>query len=126
MPGWNEIDAVELVAKDGTRQWAYLVSASSTYAEPASAVSNDGNVKDGDTATYCNAGEVANAVDEFTPYVDQAVKVRLDNSALVSGKLINTGKEFLVLQLESKHTTLMLNKSKVRSVEIISIGWPNR
>jgi hypothetical protein len=34
VPGWNEIDAVELVGKDGTRQWAKNASASSTYAEP--------------------------------------------------------------------------------------------
>ena len=33
MPGWNEIDAVELVGKDGSRQWATSSSASSTYAE---------------------------------------------------------------------------------------------
>lgn len=31
--GWNEIDAVELVAKDGTRQWASAASASSSYAD---------------------------------------------------------------------------------------------
>lgn len=31
--GWNEIDAVELVGKDGTRQWALRASASSTYAD---------------------------------------------------------------------------------------------
>jgi hypothetical protein len=35
-PGWNEIDAVELVGKDGTRQWAKSASASSTYAERGS------------------------------------------------------------------------------------------
>ena len=33
--GWNEIDAVELVGKDGTRQWARSATASSTYAEQA-------------------------------------------------------------------------------------------
>lgn len=33
--GWNEIDAVELVGRDGSRQWATSVNASSTYAEPA-------------------------------------------------------------------------------------------
>jgi len=32
-PGWNEIDAVELVGRDGTRQWAASASASSSYAE---------------------------------------------------------------------------------------------
>ena len=33
VPGWNEIDAVELVGKDGSRQWAAAAQASSTYAE---------------------------------------------------------------------------------------------
>ena len=34
VPGWNEIDAVELIGADGSRQWATGASASSTYAEP--------------------------------------------------------------------------------------------
>jgi hypothetical protein len=33
-PGWNEIDAVELVARDGTRQWASSATASTSYADP--------------------------------------------------------------------------------------------
>jgi hypothetical protein len=33
VPGWNEIDAVQLVGKDGSQQWAKQASASSTYAE---------------------------------------------------------------------------------------------
>jgi len=33
VPGWNEIDAVELVGRDGSRQWATSANASSTYAE---------------------------------------------------------------------------------------------
>lgn len=32
VPGWNEIDAVELIGRDGSRQWASGASASSTYA----------------------------------------------------------------------------------------------
>lgn len=32
VPGWNEIDAVELIGRDGSRQWAKEASASSTYA----------------------------------------------------------------------------------------------
>lgn len=31
-PGWNAIDAVELVGRDGSRQWASEAAASSTYA----------------------------------------------------------------------------------------------
>jgi len=33
VPGWNEIDAVELVGKDGSRQWAQTSSASSSFAD---------------------------------------------------------------------------------------------
>jgi hypothetical protein len=33
VPGWNEIDAVELVGRDGSRQWAVASSASSSYAD---------------------------------------------------------------------------------------------
>jgi hypothetical protein len=36
VPGWNEIDAVELVGQDGSRQWASEATASSTYAERVS------------------------------------------------------------------------------------------
>ncbi len=32
-PGWNEIDAVELVARDGTRQWASSATASTSFAD---------------------------------------------------------------------------------------------
>ena len=32
MPGWEEIDAVQLVGRDGSSQWANSVNASSTYA----------------------------------------------------------------------------------------------
>lgn len=31
VPGWNEIDSVQLVGRDGTRQWAQSASASSYY-----------------------------------------------------------------------------------------------
>ena len=33
VPGWHENDAVELIGRDGTRQWATSATASSTYAE---------------------------------------------------------------------------------------------
>ena len=31
VPGWNEIDAVELIGRDGSHQWAKTASASSSY-----------------------------------------------------------------------------------------------
>ena len=32
MPGWEEIDAIKIVGRDGAQQWANSVNASSTYA----------------------------------------------------------------------------------------------
>jgi hypothetical protein len=40
VPGWNEIDAVELIGRDGSRQWAIGATASSTFASPRTAVAN--------------------------------------------------------------------------------------
>ena len=37
VPGWNEIDAVELVGRDGSRQWAVAARASSAYGSNATA-----------------------------------------------------------------------------------------
>lgn len=34
VPGWNEIDAVEIVGRDGSKQWASSSRASSSYADP--------------------------------------------------------------------------------------------
>ena len=34
--GWNEVDAIELVGADGSRQWASVVNASSSYADRSS------------------------------------------------------------------------------------------
>jgi hypothetical protein len=36
VPGWNEIDAVELIGRDGSRQWASSAQTSTSYAEPSS------------------------------------------------------------------------------------------
>jgi hypothetical protein len=43
VPGWNEIDAVELIGKDGSHQWASGASASSTYAEQGSLTTPGGS-----------------------------------------------------------------------------------
>jgi hypothetical protein len=34
VPGWNEIDAVELIGRDGSHQWATSAKASSSFAGP--------------------------------------------------------------------------------------------
>ena len=40
VPGWNEIDAVELIGRDGSHQWARSASASSTYASQRGGFTN--------------------------------------------------------------------------------------
>ena len=42
VPGWNEIDAVELIGRDGSRQWAKSASASSSYGSGARSLSELG------------------------------------------------------------------------------------
>lgn len=98
--GWNEIDAVELIAKDGTRQWAHVASASSTYAEQNSEATDDGQT------------------DEFSPYLNQSVMALMDGGTKVHGLLLTSGKDFLVVRAHVSNHILMLNKRSVHTVEI--------
>ena len=45
VPGWNEIDAVELIGRDGTRQWAKSAAASSSYGTGALSGFGDGRTR---------------------------------------------------------------------------------
>ncbi|MDK2126809.1 hypothetical protein [Parachitinimonas caeni] len=98
VPGWNEIDAVELIGKDGSRQWAKRASASSTYAETTGAVTVDGNR-------------------ELGAHQNQAVIVHLDNDKTLSGTLLSTGPEFLVLREAGKQRRLFIAKNRVLWIE---------
>jgi hypothetical protein len=66
VPGWNEIDAVELIGRDGSRQWARGASASSTYAAQRGSLTDAGNLFFGETF-YQNqgAGKFREGVVEF-------------------------------------------------------------
>jgi len=58
VPGWNEIDAVELVGTDGSRQWATTATASSTYADHvASQASSPPPPTNGEAADNSFAGD---------------------------------------------------------------------
>ncbi len=58
VPGWNEIDAVELVGADGSRQWATTATASSTYADQvASQASSPPPPTNGEAADNSFAGD---------------------------------------------------------------------
>ena len=57
VPGWNEIDAVELIGRDGTRQWAQSASASSSYGETGRlGTLGRGNVSTFSSSTYGAGG----------------------------------------------------------------------
>ena len=56
VPGWNEIDAVELIGRDGSRQWARGASASSTYAARGQSLTNSGNFFPLDTFSHGKRG----------------------------------------------------------------------
>jgi hypothetical protein len=42
-PGWEEIDAIELVGRDGSHQWASSVTASSSYGTRSTGLTLEGN-----------------------------------------------------------------------------------
>ena len=54
VPGWNEIDAVELIGRDGSRQWAKSAAASSSYSAGARTFFGDDStqLKLNSTVTY--------------------------------------------------------------------------
>ncbi len=92
VPGWNEIDAIELVGADGTRQWASQAVASTTY------------------ATY------ASPQDPLHDIVGRKVTIRLMDEKILVGKLAKTGPEFLVLERDDPRT-LLVNRSKIVWIE---------
>ncbi len=100
--GWNEIDAVELVAKDGSRQWAHLARASSTYAEPTPLATT------------------TRAADEFSPYLNQPVVALMEDGSKVHGMLLSSGKGFLILRTGRNQQVVMLNISKILTLEIVA------
>lgn len=75
--GWNEIDAVELVGLDGSKQWATGATASSSYA-----------VQGGGGGTLQSA-------------IGQRVRVQVGGTAF-TGKLLRREGEFLVFEAEGK------------------------
>lgn len=70
-PGWNAIDAVELVGRDGSRQWASGAAASSTYADVGGLLAAEYTPETrffADAALGIRmAGHVATALDHLAP-----------------------------------------------------------
>ncbi len=75
VPGWNEIDAVELVGTDGSRQWAVAATASSSYADVA-----------------------AGGSEPFAGLVGQNVRAHLVGGDTLEGRLVFVTDEFARLE----------------------------
>ena len=96
--GWNEIDAVALVGKDGSLQWASKATASSTFAEQR------------------HSGVVHHfPQDPFAALFNKTVTVRLEEKIELQGRLVGSKAGFIVLQHHEK--TVMINAQRIIYIE---------
>lgn len=107
IPGWNEIDAVELIGTDDSHQWAVAATASSSYADP-----RPGGMVAIDTFGYPPG-------DEFLPFINRQVICHLIGGTELSGVLQRSGAQFLVLREAAK--TYLINKTQLFYVELKQI-----
>jgi len=103
--GWNEIDAVELVGMDETRQWAVKATASSTYAERPLVENPMIDIID-------------HPGDEFRAFINRSIICHLPGDKNLEGVLLRTGPQFLVLRNEAAHITYIVNKAQVIFAEV--------
>jgi hypothetical protein len=110
--GWNEIDAVELVGKDGKRQWASHASASSTYAvRTAEAMAYAGRAPEpvfGPRIPYL-----------FTNIGQKRVIVHLEGGKSIAGTLVQAADGFIVIEQPDVHKTLIVNVQKMVYLETV-------
>ena len=92
--GWTEIDAVELVGKDGARQWASSASATSSFGAAASGAAND-----------------------LARLRGHVVTVHLEGNVVLKGRLRRAGREFLTLE-DEKSRERLINRQKVLYIEL--------
>lgn len=105
VPGWNEIDAVELVGADGSRQWASRASASSTYAEQPQAVRPNRVVYPGPGRPF--------------PQLDgKQVVVHLEGGKTLDGVYAGMSGTLLAIESLDPHRTLIVNMQKVLYIEV--------
>jgi len=112
VPGWNEIDAVELVGKDGSRQWATGATASSTYAARA-AFRGD---------ILWDRGLIAPEPvvrDPFARALTKTVTIHLDGQVVVRGTLIGMGEDTLLVLDAENRRMIAVNRAKIVFAE-----WP--
>lgn len=111
VPGWNEIDAVELVGKDGSRQWATGATASSTFATRATPWGVD--VDRGLVVPGPFTG------DPFARALTKTVTIHLDGQAILKGTLVAVGEEALLILDAENNRMIAVNRAKIVFAE-----WP--
>ena len=106
VPGWNEIDAVELVGKDGTRQWASKATASSTFGERHA------------VAVVGPFPQAFGAADAFNELPEAPVKVRLEGNETLEGIFLRSRGEFIAIRQPAAGRTLLINTRRIVYVEL--------
>ena len=101
--GWNEIDAVELIGRDGSRQWVQQASASTSYAEANNT---------GDTSTSYTP-----AADTLTAYLGKTLRIELDNRQVVRGILQASSPTFLTVDDKPSKRRLLIPTARIRLIE---------
>lgn len=99
--GWNEIDAVELVAADGQRQWASQASASSYFGAGAE-LNEDGTAP------------LPSGNDELSALLMHQVRIQLVGGQWLQGTLQQNGVAFLQLRIADKQ--VLVNKAQILQV----------
>ena len=85
VPGWNEIDAVELVGNDGSRQWATGATASSSYGTWSGSVWTD----------------------PWEGLVGKQVKVLTRSGTMVEGRLVKLDATHLSIERGTEMTSVV-------------------
>lgn len=105
-PGWNEIDAVELVGADRTRQWATKATASSTFAEQR----RDPRLG----MTYSGVGQPV-----YQEFIGRPVRVHFHGGSTSDGVLRSvTDPQFFLLHELHGRAAFLVNKAQVLYIEI--------
>jgi len=111
-PGWNEIDAVELVGKDDTRQWASHASASSSYAVLAPVW---------EPMPIWEPMPRPRASDPFAEVHQKHVVVHLEGGKSVEGTFARATRGFIVIKQEDLHKTMIVNVQKIVYLETVEL-----
>jgi len=106
--GWNEIDAVELVGRDGTRQWANSATASSSY----------GSTRSLGYSIY-GYGGYWNVGDPLAQALGQKTSVHVDDT-VIDGQLKELGTTFLLIEGADGINRFFVNRTRISYIKSVA------